>query len=325
VPADQPIIERLPTILDWLGPECSEHFDLVKGILTDCKLTFILNPRLVRGLDYYTRTTFEFTHGAGPRPRDGASGTIEETAAEVTERGGTGIAVRADLTDAADVTALFERVVADRGRLDLLANAVWGAADGAGSLEEWQAAWGRPFWEQPAGQWRDMMSAGPYAYWLAAREAARIMAANGGGLIVGVTDGIIVAEGQAPPPPTELGGYIGNGVLWDLAHVAINRMLYAMSVEAKKAKIAVLALMPGFMRTERVVALLRTDEQKKMMRFDLSESPEYLGRAVAALAADRKVLKKTGRIHLVADLAREYGFTDVDGRVVPRFAPFGGP
>jgi NAD(P)-dependent dehydrogenase (short-subunit alcohol dehydrogenase family) len=265
------------------------------------------------------------TTRAGPRPRDGASGTIEETAAEVTERGGTGIAVRADLTDAADVTALFERVVADRGRLDLLANAVWGAADGAGSLEEWQAAWGRPFWEQPAGQWRDMMSAGPYAYWLAAREAARIMAANGGGLIVGVTDGIIVAEGQAPPPPTELGGYIGNGVLWDLAHVAINRMLYAMSVEAKKAKIAVLALMPGFMRTERVVALLRTDEQKKMMRFDLSESPEYLGRAVAALAADRKVLKKTGRIHLVADLAREYGFTDVDGRVVPRFAPFGGP
>jgi NAD(P)-dependent dehydrogenase (short-subunit alcohol dehydrogenase family) len=200
---------------------------------------------------------------------------------------------------------------------------VWGAADGAVTLEDWQAAWGRPFWEQPAGQWQDMMSAGPFAYWLAAREAARIMVANGGGLIVGVTDGIMVPEGEEPPHPTEVGGYMGSGVLWDLAHVAINRMLHTMSIEAKKSKIAVLTLMPGFMRTERVVALLKTDEQKKMMRFDLSESTEYVGRAVAALAADRNVLKKTGRIHMVADLAREYGFTDVDGRAVPRFAPFG--
>lgn len=263
------------------------------------------------------------TTRAGPAPFDGAPGTVEDTADEVTARGGVGIAAATDMTDEVAVAGLFERVRSEQGRLDVLANAVWGAADGARTLEEWQAAWGRPFWEQPASQWRDMMAAGPCAYWLAAREAARLMSERSGGLIVGVTDGIIVPEGETPPPPTESGGYTGNGVLWDLAHIAINRMLYTMSVEAKKQKVAVITLMPGFMRTERVVALLKTEEQRKMMRFDLSESTEYVGRAVAALAADRKVMNKTGRIHLVADLAREYRFTDVDGRVIPRFAPFG--
>jgi hypothetical protein len=81
--------------------------------------------------------------------------------------------------------------------------------------------------------------------------------------------------------------------------------------------------MPGFMRTERVVRMVATDELKKQFGFDRSESTEYIGRAVAALAGDAKMLRQSGRIHFVADLAREYGFTDVDGRQVPRFAPFG--
>ena len=79
--------------------------------------------------------------------------------------------------------------------------------------------------------------------------------------------------------------------------------------------------MPGFMRTERVLMSVTTEELKKFFRFDLSESPEYIGRAVAALAADPDVLAKTGKIHFVGDLAGEYGFTDVDGRRIPRFQP----
>jgi NAD(P)-dependent dehydrogenase (short-subunit alcohol dehydrogenase family) len=254
------------------------------------------------------------TTRGGPKPPDGAPGTVEDTAEEVTARGGVGVAARADCTSEAEVAAVFERVRGEQGRLDVLANAVWGAADAAPmSVEEWQASWGRPFWELPTDQWRHMMTGGPYAYLLASAQAARMMVGQGGGLIVGVTDGVV--EGAAAD------GY-GGQLIWELAHLCINRMLHWMSVEAKPHKIAVVTLMPGFMQTERVLMALKTEEQKKMMGFDKSESTEYLGRAVAALAADPKVLEKTGKIHFVADLAREYGFTDVDGRQVPRFNPF---
>jgi NAD(P)-dependent dehydrogenase (short-subunit alcohol dehydrogenase family) len=252
------------------------------------------------------------TSRGGPPPADGAPGTIEDTAEDVTARGGVGIPVRADCTSEAEVVAAFERVGREQGRLDVLANAVWGMADGFPSMEDWQASWNRPFWEQPLRQWPAMMQAGPYAYFLASYHAARQMVKAGKGLIVGVTDGIV--EGST--------GEYGGQLVWDLAHHCINRLLLGMSVEAKPHNVAVVTLMPGFMQTERVLMSVKTEELKKMFRFDKSESPEYLGRAVAALAADEKVIEKTGKIHFVADLAREYGFTDVDGRYVPRFNPF---
>jgi NAD(P)-dependent dehydrogenase (short-subunit alcohol dehydrogenase family) len=248
----------------------------------------------------------------GPRPADGAPGTIEETAEEVTARGGVGIPVRADCTAESGVAAAFERVGREQGRLDVLANAVWGAADGFPAPGDWMASWNRPFWEQPLRLWPGMMNAGPYAYFLTGYHAARLMVPAGRGLIVGVTDGIV--EGST--------GEYGGQLVWDLAHQCINRLLLGMSVEARAHNVAVVTLMPGFMQTERVLMHLTSDELKNMFRFDRSESPEYLGRAVAALAADDQVMEKTGKIHFVADLAREYGFTDVDGRYIPRFNPF---
>jgi NAD(P)-dependent dehydrogenase (short-subunit alcohol dehydrogenase family) len=250
------------------------------------------------------------TTRAGPKPADGAPGTVEDTAEQVTARGGVGIPVRADCTIEAEVAAVFARVRTEQGKLDVLANAVWGGADPFTSVEEWMAAWGRPFWEESPWYWQHMMTAGPYAYLLASCQAVPLMIAGGQGLIVGVTDGII---DNAPTP--EYGGQL----IWDLAHICINRLLLGMSVEGKPHNIAVLTLMPGFMQTERVLMSMKTEEMKKMFRFDKSESPEYLGRAVAVLAADPDVLQKTGKIHFVADLAREYGFTDVDGRYIPRF------
>jgi NAD(P)-dependent dehydrogenase (short-subunit alcohol dehydrogenase family) len=249
----------------------------------------------------------------GPRPADGAPGTIEDTADELTARGGRGIAVRTDCAELADVAALFKRVQEDEGRLDVLANAVWGGADTFQSMEDWQESWKHPFWEQPFDQWREMIVAGPIAYFLTSCQAARLMAAAGGGLIVGVTDGIV--DGV---PPEQYQGQL----MWDLGHHCINRLMLGMAVEGKPQRIAVVTLMPGFMRTERVMMNLKSEELKKMFRFDLSESVEYIGRAVAALAGDPDVLAKTGKIHFVADLAREYGFTDVDGKVIPRFRPF---
>ena len=92
-----------------------------------------------------------------------------------------------------------------------------------------------------------------------------------------------------------------------------------MSADGKQKNIAVVALNPGFMRTERVLMHLKTEAQKKMFGFDRSESTEYIGRAVASLADDAAVMAKTGQILYVADLAQEYGFTDIDGNFVPRF------
>ncbi|HSL70718.1 MAG TPA: SDR family NAD(P)-dependent oxidoreductase [Longimicrobiales bacterium] len=261
------------------------------------------------------------TRGGAP-PADGAAGTIDDTADEVTARGGTGIPVRVDVTKEDEVAALFERIERAHGKVDVLANAVWGASDRATSLEDMQAMWGQKFWEGSPSAWHSMMTAGPYAYLVASTYAMRLMLKRKKGLIVGVTDNILAPEGAPVPEPKVMSEY-GGQLIWDLAHLCIDRMMYGMSVEAKPHKVAVIALMPGFMRTERIVQYLQTEEQRKAMRFDRSETTEYLGRAVAALAADPKVLQKTGKIHIVADLAREYGFTDVDGRQVPRFNPFG--
>lgn len=250
----------------------------------------------------------------GPRPLDGAPGTIEETADEVTARGGAGIPVRADCTSEPEVAELFERVRRDHGRLDLLANAVWGGHDMYASFDEAMKGMGRPFWQQPASDWHYMMNAGPYAYFLTSRHAVPLMTGRHR-LIVGLTDGMIAGASEDACRSGQL--------VWELAHHSINRLMRAMSVEAKKQKVAVVTLMPGFMRTERVVRAMTTDKLKKMFRFDLSESTEYIGRAVVALAQDTQAIKKTGQICFVADLAKEYGFTDVDGREIPRFAPFG--
>jgi NAD(P)-dependent dehydrogenase (short-subunit alcohol dehydrogenase family) len=196
-------------------------------------------------------------------------------------RGGKGIAVRADLSDEKQ--------------------SVWGA--------NCMPAWSKRFWELSADIWqeiRDTVS----AYWLTSVHAARLMAGKSGGLIVHVTDNL-------HPGPSAWRGQI----LHDMGHECINRLVMGMSRDGKKVNVAVVGLNPGFMRTERVLMYMNTAARKKQCRFDLSESPEYIGRAVVALAADRGVLQETGQLLWVPDLAREYGFTDIDGRRIPRFDP----
>jgi NAD(P)-dependent dehydrogenase (short-subunit alcohol dehydrogenase family) len=257
------------------------------------------------------------TTTAGAPPPDQAPGTVEETAAEVSRRGGRGIAVPMDATSDEQVADLFARVSRDERRIDIVANAVWGAADAAATMADWTAAWSTPFWEQPTAAWQRMMTAGPYSYYLMSTYALRHMAPARRGLIVGVTDGYVESPaGQAGDPMA------GGPLLWQLAHQTINLLMQGIASAAKKHRVAAVTLMPGFMRTERVVRLVTTDALKKQFGFDKSESTEYVGRAVAALACDGNVLRQSGRIRFVADLAREYGFTDIDGRQVPRFAPY---
>jgi len=239
------------------------------------------------------------TSRTGPKPADKAPGTVEDTAEEVTARGGKGIAIRADLSDGEQVAALFQRVGKDHGHLDLLANSVWSA--------NYMPVWSKKFWDLSAELWREA-SGGLSACWLTSVHAARLMAGRGG-LIVHVTDNI------HPDPSTWRGQ-----ILYDLGHECINRLVMGMSRDGKNAKIAVVGLNPGFMRTERVLMYMTTPARMQH-RFDLSESPEYIGRAVAALATDRRVLQKTGQLLWACDLAQEYGFTDIDGRLIPRFDP----
>ena len=223
-------------------------------------------------------------------------GTVEETAEAVRARGGVGIPVRCDHTVDADVGALFARVQQEQGRLDLLVNNVWG-----GYEKDFHKEYSVPFWEQPLWRWDKMFTAGVRAHLTASWFAVRLMLPRRQGLIINTT---VWDEDK----------YIGN-LFYDVAKCAINRMAYGMARQLRPHNIAALALAPGFMRTERVMAAHATQP------FDLSgtESPEYIGRAVAALAADANVMEKSGRVFQVGNLTREYGFTDIDGRQIPAF------
>jgi len=249
------------------------------------------------------------TWRGGPVPSDGAPGTIEDTAEEVTRRGGRGIPLQVDYREPARVAAALERIHGDRGRLDVLAIAVWG-----GNERYLDPAWNRPFWEQSIGLWQEWIGAGPYALWLAAHGAARIMEPQHAGMIVAITEPIIETafEGQHDALADTFG---------QVAHEAMNRLVRGLAPAAREAGVAVLGLMPGFMKTERVEMHLDAlgNDARSQFRYDLAETPEYAGRAVAALAADPRVIERSGKLLHVAELAQEYGFTDADGRRMANF------
>jgi NAD(P)-dependent dehydrogenase (short-subunit alcohol dehydrogenase family) len=241
------------------------------------------------------------TTRGGPKPSDGAPGTVEDTAEQVTARGGVGMAAAADLSDEAQVAALFGRVEREQGRLDLLANSAW-----AGNI---MSQWGRRFWNLTPGLFAEALDTLATYCWTSI-YAARLMARQKHGLIVHVTDNFF------PDPHADRGQ-----ILWDFAHEGLNRLIAAMARDAGKAKFAVVGMNPGFMRTERVLMSMKDDATKLQFRFDLSESPEYIGRAIAALAADPDAARFNGQLLWACDLAEEYGFTDTDGRRIPRFDP----
>jgi NAD(P)-dependent dehydrogenase (short-subunit alcohol dehydrogenase family) len=227
---------------------------------------------------------------------EGLPGTVHETAEAVTQRGGRGVAVRCDHTADAEVEALFARVLQEQGRLDLLVNNVWGGYEQL----EW-SRFGAPFWEQPLGHWSGMFESGVRAHLAASRLAVPLMLANRRGLIVHTT-------------AWDRDKYLGN-LFYDLAKAAVNRMAFGMARDLRPHHVAVVALAPGFVGTERVLAAFagagRTPGNL--------ETPEYIGRAVVALATDANVMAKSGRVLTVGQLAAEYGFTDVAGRQWPPF------
>jgi NAD(P)-dependent dehydrogenase (short-subunit alcohol dehydrogenase family) len=229
-------------------------------------------------------------------------GSIDETAEEVTRAGGRGIAVACDHTEETQVKALFERVEREHGRLDLLVNNAWGGH------ETFDGVFQAPFWERPMVHWDAMFNRGVRNHLLSSRLAAPMLLRQSRGLIVTTTF-------------WDRDRYMQGNLFYDLAKAAMTRLAFGMAQELKPHGVASVALSPGWMRTEFVLAGHQTDEAHWHERPALArtESPRYLGRAVVALATDPKVMERSGQVVRAGDLARFYGFTDIDGRVVPPF------
>ena len=234
----------------------------------------------------------------GQATTENLPGTIDETAEAVTARGGEGVAVHCNHTVDADVAALFERVQTEQGRLDVLVNSAWG-----GYEQHDHRIFTAPFYDQPARHWDGMFTAGVRATLYASRFAAPLMIARKSGLIINIT-------------AWDRDQYLGN-VFYDSAKNAVNRITFGMARDLRPHSVATLALAPGFIRTERVASAFEAIGNKDYLNF--TESPEYVGRAVAALASATDLLERSGKVLTVGDIAEEFGFTDVDGRRIPPF------
>src|SRR5580704_4020493 len=233
-------------------------------------------------------------HAATP----GRPETIEETVELIEAAGGQAVAVRVDHTVEAEVEALAARIKADEGRLDILVNDIWGGDE--------LVQWGEPFWKQDMTIMRTLVDRAVFSHLITARHCAPMMVEANRGLIVEVTDG-------SDP------GYRGQ-LLFDFIKSGLIRLAYAMAWDLATTRVTALALSPGFLRSEAMLERFGVTEANWRdgvtadPDFAESETPRYVGRAIAALAADPKLSAKAGGAYFAADLAEEYGFTDIDGR-----------
>ena len=224
--------------------------------------------------------------------------TIEETAELVDAEGGVGVPVRVDHSDPAQVAQLAERIAADHaGRLDILVNDVWGGDP----LTDWSA----PFWQHSLEDGLRLLHQAVDTHIVTSHHAVPLMVERGRGLVIEVTDGVS-------------DDYRGS-LFYDLAKASVIRLARAQASELERHDVTALALTPGFLRSEAVLdhfgvtAENWRDAVSRDPHFAASETPRYIGRAVAALAGDPDVARWSGQVLSTWQLAHEYGFTDVDG------------
>ncbi len=202
------------------------------------------------------------------------------------------IAFKCDHSDDDQTRAALARIQSEQGRLDILVNNVWGGYENM--VEDGQFTWEFPFWQQPLWRWDAMFQAGVRAFFVTSQLAAPIMVAQKSGLIVNIS--FWAAQ-----------KFIGN-VIYGVSKAATDKMSADMAHDLLEHQVSVVSLYPGLVRTEKVM------ESAEWFDLSNSESPEFIGRALVGLASDAKRLEKTGQVLIAAALAREYGFTDTDGK-----------
>ena len=227
--------------------------------------------------------------------------TIEETAELVTRAGGEGIPVEVDHLDPAAVARLVERIDADHGRLDVLVNDVWGA--------EHLFRFNTPLWEHDLENGLRLLRLAIDTHLITSHHALPLLIRNPGGLVVEVTDGTAAYNAD----------HYRVNAFYDLAKTAVIRLAWAQAQELGHHGGTAVALTPGWMRSEQMLEHHSVSESnwreatERTPHFCISESPLYVGRAVAALAADPDLARWNGESVSSGQLAQEYGFTDTDG------------
>jgi NAD(P)-dependent dehydrogenase (short-subunit alcohol dehydrogenase family) len=233
--------------------------------------------------------------------------TVEETAELVTALGGTGVAEIVDHLDPEQVERLAGRVRDAYGALDVLVNDIWGAE----LLHGGPPNWDRPIWEIDLADGLRMLRLAVETHLITAHHLLPLLVTRPGGLHVEVTDGTTAYNAD----------HYRISAYYDLAKVSINRLGYSLGHELARSGGTAISLTPGFLRSEMMLEHFQVTEQNwtdapgrtAPDSFALSESPRYVGRAVAAVAADPERARWNQRSLTSGELAREYGFTDVDG------------
>lgn len=268
-----------------MAPQLTDTVAVVTGGSRGLGKGIVLGLAEAGATIYVTGRTRE--RGMGPWP-----GSLAETMQEATALGGRCIAVACDHADDAQVKALFARVRDEQGKLDLLVNNTFATPDEGMPR-------GVPFWEQPIALWDRLHTVGLRSHYVASVVAAQVMVPQRRGVIINVS-----SAGAIRP---------SFNVAYGVGKAGVDKLTKDTAHELRPHDVSVLSLWPPFTRTEPVMAQA---EQWQVGSFP-SSSPQFTGRAVAALAADPQIMEKTGRSLVVAKLAVEYDFTDLDGSRPP--------
>jgi NAD(P)-dependent dehydrogenase (short-subunit alcohol dehydrogenase family) len=233
-------------------------------------------------------------------PQPGLPGTLTDTVEEIRQLGGKAIAAQCDHADDAAAKAVFERIEAEHGHLDILVN-------NATAMDDYHDSIGKPFWELSPATWDSTMNVGLRSHFIATQLAAPMMVRQGRGMIVNVSS-------------------IGSqeyllSVPYGACKAALHKLTHDTAIELTPHNVVVTSIWPGLVITEPILAVAETkpDGHMELLGVDLrvAETPRFSGRAVVAIATDPNPMRFAGQALICAQLAHDYGFADLDGNMPP--------